>query len=206
MTGAGTRRAVGVWSANGWEREAIAAWIEGLGYSTEIVEPGTASADLPEVVVLSGRDRSLAQRIAWIPVARTVVLGGVFDATVMRTAHHVPDGPDVADRLRALLCELLGTGGTRIQLSAREREILTTYVLGATVEEAAAEHFVATSTVRTHYRRVTARYVAAGRPVANKAQLLLRLIADGWIRLNDVVPPAGPAVVPVEPAPDAGAA
>ncbi|MFZ2510779.1 MAG: LuxR C-terminal-related transcriptional regulator [Gordonia sp. (in: high G+C Gram-positive bacteria)] len=85
-----------------------------------------------------------------------------------------------------------GVGGANrrgaVAVSRREREVLTTYALGATVEETAAEHFVATSTVRTHYRRVTARYNGAGRPVTNKAQLLLQLVADGWVRLPEFGP------------------
>lgn len=81
-----------------------------------------------------------------------------------------------------------------VPLSPRELEVLTTYVMGATVEDTAARHFLATSTVRTHYRRVTARYTSAGRPVTNKAQLLLQMVADGWIRL-----PGG------EPQPDGAA-
>ncbi|WP_241548475.1 LuxR C-terminal-related transcriptional regulator [Gordonia alkanivorans] len=71
-----------------------------------------------------------------------------------------------------------------MQLTKRELEVVLTYVLGATVRETATQHFIAESTVRTHLRRVTDRYVAAGRPVSNKAQLLIELISDGWVDRN----------------------
>ncbi|BDH55256.1 LuxR C-terminal-related transcriptional regulator [Tsukamurella sp. PLM1] len=75
----------------------------------------------------------------------------------------------------------------RIRMSAREREVLTTYVLGATVTVTAAEHFIGEATVRTHYRRVVERYAAVGRPVGNRVQLLLLMVADGWIDLDDAL-------------------
>ena len=69
----------------------------------------------------------------------------------------------------------------RVHLTDRELEVLTTYIMGATMDSTARAHFIAESTVRSHYRRVTDRYGAAGRPVGNKAELLLELIEDGWI-------------------------
>lgn len=75
----------------------------------------------------------------------------------------------------------------RIRLSEREREVLTTYVLGSTVTATATEHFIGEATVRTHYRRVVERYAAVGRPVGNRVQLLLLMIADGWIDLDDAL-------------------
>ncbi|MFT4086029.1 MAG: hypothetical protein QM658_02565 [Gordonia sp. (in: high G+C Gram-positive bacteria)] len=115
----------------------------------------------------------IATRISWSPVPDGVTL--------------IP-AVDCADqRLEAFLEDAVGRPSRRqtVPVSPREREVLTTYVLGSNVVETAARHYVATSTVRTHYRRVTDRYAAAGRPVANKTQLLLQLIADGWIRLDE---------------------
>ena len=67
-------------------------------------------------------------------------------------------------------------------LTEREREILQTYSLGATLRETSQKHQIAESTVREHYRRVVRRYEEAGRPIGNKAQLLLEFMADGWVR------------------------
>ncbi|GAA3949315.1 LuxR C-terminal-related transcriptional regulator [Gordonia caeni] len=102
----------------------------------------------------------------------------------------VPDTVEASDHLKALLEYRLGAPRRRSAppLSSRELEILTTYVLGATVQETAARHFVATSTVRTHYRRVASKYAGAGRPVGNKAHLLLQMVADGLIQLPDGFP------------------
>ena len=70
-----------------------------------------------------------------------------------------------------------------MRLTDRERDVMTTYVMGATVSETASKHFIAEATVRTHYQRVTRRYEEAGRAAANKSQLLVRMVADGWIEL-----------------------
>ncbi len=99
----------------------------------------------------------------------------------------LPDSPAAAGPLRQVLDGVAGPGstrGSRVQLTKRELEVVLTYVLGATVRETATQHFIAESTVRTHLRRVTDRYVAAGRPVSNKAQLLIELISDGWVDRN----------------------
>lgn len=70
---------------------------------------------------------------------------------------------------------------SRVRLSQREREVLETYTLGATVGETSAQHFISNHTVRSHYRRVTRRYRDADRPVSNKTALLKELIEDGWV-------------------------
>lgn len=72
-------------------------------------------------------------------------------------------------------------GGRRVPLTPRELEVVSTYVLGATAAQTAARHFVAKTTVKTHVNRVAARYADAGRPTANSTQLLLEMMADGWI-------------------------
>ncbi|GED95968.1 hypothetical protein nbrc107697_00070 [Gordonia crocea] len=56
-----------------------------------------------------------------------------------------------------------------------------TYTLGTTVRDTARQHFITENTVRSHFRRVMRRYRDAGRPVTNKSQLLIQLIADGWV-------------------------
>lgn len=190
MAGAGSRQLVGVSCSCTWEREALVSWVARFGYPVAVVERGAALADRPAVIVVNGRDTAAQAGLDSLPPAvHVIVIGGRRDAAAKPAGRlHLPDGPDVADRLRTALESLLGPAAGRVELSRREREILATYVLGATVEATAAEHFVAISTVRTHYRRVTARYTEAGRPVSNKSQLLLRMVADGWVALSDAVP------------------
>ncbi|MGB6247284.1 response regulator transcription factor [Gordonia sp. (in: high G+C Gram-positive bacteria)] len=195
-SGAVAGRSVGVWSGNSWERELLTVWMSRFGYPVVAVETDGLASTPPPVVVIGARDRHALYRCGRPVTARIVVVGGRIEKSDLRAGvHHVADGADVEERLALLLTRILGPTSGRTALTAREREILTTYVLGATVEETAARHFVAASTVRTHYRRVSSRYEDAGWPVANKAQLLLRMVADGWIRLDGVLPEsdAGPA-------------
>lgn len=192
MAGSDKVRSLGVWSTCTWEGAALSAWLRQFGYPIIELDPlapdsGAPFGREPSAIVVSGHDRTALQRLTQFPASRVVVLGGGIEGSTAGTGHRVPDGPDVVDRLRAVFTSLLGDGPGRVSLSRREREVLTTYVLGATVEETAAAHFVANSTVRTHYRRVTARYTKAGYPTSNKAQLLLRMVADGWLRLDDAV-------------------
>ena len=104
--------------------------------------------------------------------------GEAFDAVVL------PDAAASALQLRAVLgdaCTHSTSNHVKVHLSERERDVLSTYVLGATVYETARHHFISESTVRTHFRRVVTRYGNAGRTVNNKSQLLIELIADGWL-------------------------
>lgn len=80
----------------------------------------------------------------------------------------------------------LSPASAPVNLTAREIEILTTYTLGATLRETSRRHYVAESTVRAHYRRVRQRYGEAGLPICNKSQMLLRLLADGWVQQHQL--------------------
>lgn len=110
---------------------------------------------------------------------------GQREVMVPRGVTVIPATDDAPKHLRAFFTEVLGEPQPvdAVSLSPREREVLTTYVMGATVEEVARQHFLSTSTVRTHYRRASNRYFSAGRPVTNKSHLLLQMVADGWIEL-----------------------
>lgn len=164
---------------------ALVALIGKLGFAAELWRPSQTST--PAVLVvrdLTGFDQIPSGVRAEVPVVLIdhrhqpeVDLPGTVTVGV---------GPDGPARLTAVLTAVLGAeaGRKRVHLSAREREVLTHYVLGATVAETARRCFAAESTIRTHYRRVAQRYQTAGRPVGNKAHLLLYMVADGWIDLD----------------------
>lgn len=93
------------------------------------------------------------------------------------------EGPESLAYLERFLTEIAERAPrpARVHVTPRECEILHTYTLGATLRQTSRLHRIAESTVREHYRRVARRYEDAGRPVGNKAQMLLQLVADGWI-------------------------
>ncbi|MGB3604812.1 MAG: LuxR C-terminal-related transcriptional regulator [Gordonia sp. (in: high G+C Gram-positive bacteria)] len=180
--------AVGVVSPNTFVGETTAAWIRSLGYDAttmEVVGLAVRRA-LPKVLVVHG-----AQTLAQLPMAARqwtqiiALVDGADTATATAEAPVILNFPNASDQIRGALAQILGKApGARVALSRREQEVLATYVLGETVKETAATHFIAECTVRTHYRRVTRRYDEVGRPVANKAQLLLAMVADGWVTLD----------------------
>lgn len=190
MGGSSGRAQIGVYCASQWEQSTVVAWMRTSGYAAALVTPATPAALLPPVIVVGARCAGEAASLAEETDAQIVVVGATSPAVALPgEVHVVPDGPGVAEDLQALLAALLGAQSGRIAMTDREREVLTTYALGATVDECAERHFVAASTVRTHYRRVVQRYHDAGRPVANKTQLLLRMLADGWIDLEPTLEP-----------------
>lgn len=69
----------------------------------------------------------------------------------------------------------------QVELTGREIEVVGHYALGATRAATAAKFFIAGDTVKTHFDRVKGKYALAGRPVSNKAQVLVAMMADGWI-------------------------
>ncbi|MFC0313695.1 helix-turn-helix transcriptional regulator [Gordonia phosphorivorans] len=133
------------------------------------------------------RLRAVAADARCVGARIAVVLShqGQREVMVPRGVTVIPATDDAPKHLRAFFTEVLGEPRPvdAVSLSPREREVLTTYVMGATVEEVARQHFLSTSTVRTHYRRASNRYFSAGRPVTNKSHLLLQMVADGWIEL-----------------------
>lgn len=107
--------------------------------------------------------------------------------TARRAPVAIADGPRGLEQLRAVLVpDAAVPKPLRVRLSEREREVVGAYVLGATVEQTAQRFFISGNTVRAHYRRVIERYQHAGMSVANKSQLLVRLLADGWIGPDDL--------------------
>jgi DNA-binding SARP family transcriptional activator/tetratricopeptide (TPR) repeat protein len=62
-----------------------------------------------------------------------------------------------------------------VQLSVREHALLTAYVSGMTLEEAARHVGIRPTTAKTYLRRVRAKYQAIGRPANTKVELARRV-------------------------------
>ncbi|MGV9671647.1 LuxR C-terminal-related transcriptional regulator [Gordonia sp. NPDC003504] len=177
---------------------ALCAYVERLGFTAVLVHadaPVTAAPDpaaaIDVVLVRSTQQVDAVRQHSWLLDAALIGIG-------IRIGD--PRGIDVADTGRSapliagFLADLAENRQPRtgaIRMTERERQILTTYALGATMSTTAATHHIAESTVREHYRRVVQRYNDAGRPIGNKAQLLLRLMADGWVQPREILSAAG---------------
>jgi DNA-binding NarL/FixJ family response regulator len=70
------------------------------------------------------------------------------------------------------------------RLTPREVQILLAWLRSDTKEEAAAELYVAATTVSTHIARIRTKYAAAGRPASTKTQLFVRAAQDGLIDIH----------------------
>lgn len=68
-----------------------------------------------------------------------------------------------------------------VELSAREREVLSLYASGFTMKEVASHLDLAQSTVKEHIDRVRSKYSKAGRVTLDKAHLVLLAIEAGLI-------------------------
>lgn len=68
-----------------------------------------------------------------------------------------------------------------VELTPREREVLSLYASGFTMGQVATELKVAQSTVKEHIDRVRRKYARAGRPTADKAHLVMLAIEAGLI-------------------------
>lgn len=167
---------------------ALAALAESHGLRPVIIDLDTATDTLggiePPVIVLVRSTLRVAQ-VRAVHALRHAVICGIGIVLTDPDSIDITDSPDALDTLR----RRLGTGTIgvrryrpRVHLTEREREVLTRYALGATLRDTAREFFIAESTAREHYRRVRQRYIDSGRPIANKAELLLALISDGWVQ------------------------
>jgi len=186
--------AVGVVARSPFEGEATASWVRSLGYDAAGIEVGHLAEQvaLPRVLLVHGVQTSaLLPREVTDRACVIVLTDAAEPARVVGRARVIVNGRAASGEVKAAIAQALGSAADgRVAMSPREQEVLATYVLGATVAETAAEHFIAECTVRTHYRRVSRRYEQSGRAVANKAQLLLAMVADGWLRLDGSLGPA----------------
>ncbi|AZG46706.1 helix-turn-helix transcriptional regulator [Gordonia insulae] len=163
---------------------ALVALVERLGFHTVLVDLDLETGPVRPMVAVVRSDANLARLRSRAEMQQCVIAAIGID---IRDAPGVAiaDSPLAARRLQQVLEETARRRPTlrnRVNITARELEILSTYALGATLRETSQTHFVAESTVRAHYRRVSQRYADAGRPVSNKSQLLLQFMADGWVQ------------------------
>lgn len=78
------------------------------------------------------------------------------------------------------------TDSGRPGLTRREREVLKAWFQTESKDIVAKRLHLAPTTVRTHLQRVRAKYAAAGRPAATKAQLVARAVQDGILSVEDL--------------------
>jgi len=180
--------------------DALLALLANLGFPAVLLDLDAPESALPigqrPIATLIRSPRRLAQ---------------VRTRPHLRSTTVIAVGDQPTDSLRSVLAPLFPTDTDEqdatepVHVTPRELEVLTTYIMGTTMSATAKKHFIAESTVRAHYRRVTDRYSLATRPVNNKAQLLLALIADGWISPtallgHDHTQKSGPAALHAVPA------
>ncbi|GAA4670336.1 LuxR C-terminal-related transcriptional regulator [Gordonia humi] len=183
---------VGVLSSSSFEADMTVGWVLSLGYVARRVTVNDlrSGAPRPKILIVDGPSISADLPPTVTHGVRVIVVGESGTVTVAGGATVVRDDTDTAGVVQHWIARVLGDGGERVQMTRREQEVLATYVLGATVRETADLHYIAECTVRTHYRRVSRRYEEIGRPIANKAQLLLAMVADGWLRLDGSLGPS----------------
>lgn len=81
---------------------------------------------------------------------------------------------------------ILTTVSTPCQLSKREIEVLTLWLVTETKREVAERLFISEATVHTHINRIRDKYAAANRPARTKVALLVRATEDGHCTIGEV--------------------
>ncbi|MGW6032215.1 helix-turn-helix transcriptional regulator [Gordonia terrae] len=169
---------------------ALVALVESAGYEATVVEPAQLAA-LRNPAAILVRSAAMLGFVRRVPALRSIRV--IFVGSGVAGFEHIRISPRAASAEEALQRALATVAGpptpqsppelaNRVRLTDRELEILQTYTLGATLRQTSRVHEIAESTVREHYRRVARRYEEAGRPIGNKAQLLVELMNDGWVR------------------------
>ncbi|GAA1480646.1 hypothetical protein GCM10009624_10860 [Gordonia sinesedis] len=98
-----------------------------------------------------------------------------------RHMHVVPDTPPVEPRPAETLPDL-----PRPELTAREIEVLRTWLVVDSKPAVAQELFISLGTVNTHLTRIRAKYAEIGRAAPTKAGLVARAVQDGLVRLDEL--------------------
>lgn len=169
---------------------AMVALVQRFGHRAAVVDLDAVRSPVPVSGVVIVRSVTRRHQIESRGLFRGARFIGVGVGVVHLGGVELSDSPFAAGSFENTLAEILGkriSVSERVHLSRREHEVVAAYTLGATVRETAIRHFISESTVRSHFRRVMRRYADAGRPVNNKTQLLLELIADGWVERRPLV-------------------
>lgn len=173
---------------------ALVALVQRFGYSAAVVDLDSARTVLPTTKAVIVRSVARCHQLEMGRHFAGCSIIGIGVGVEHLGGIELPDSPFATGSLQRTLTAAVGpraAGRDPVHLSRREREVVVAYTLGATVRETASRHFISESTVRSHFRRVMRRYAEAGRPVNNKTQLLLELIADGWVERRQLVKQGG---------------
>jgi DNA-binding CsgD family transcriptional regulator len=140
-----------------------------------------------------------ARVVAWAEdVELLIVLGARVDVCVCaeppgnraasrlreRGAALVVPAPDAdpADVVRAELARKAPEVGRRPRLAPRQREVLVAYVAGSDLLPTVARELgMDRETLKTHLRRIRAKYAEVGRPAPTRRDLYVRAVEDGLI-------------------------
>ena len=101
------------------------------------------------------------------------------------TAVTVPPGeqPDAVVRAAALGRPAPPLAAERPLLAPRQREVLVAYVEGNDLLPTVARQLgLGTETLKTHLRRIRAKYAEVGRPAPTRRDLYVRAVEDGLVR------------------------
>ena len=72
------------------------------------------------------------------------------------------------------------------KLSAREVQVLLSWISRDSKSAACADLFITLGTVNTHLSRIREKYQAVGRPAPTKAALVARALQDGLLSLDEL--------------------
>lgn len=71
-------------------------------------------------------------------------------------------------------------------LSAREIEVMVSWILNDTKSQVCEELYISLGTVNTHLSRIREKYQCVGRPAPTKATMLARALQDGHVVLDQL--------------------
>lgn len=137
------------------------------------VPPGGAERDDVLRVVVTGPDAAQRRRLAELlaEVAGVEVVASE-PARSLSVCAEAPGRPDVAPP----------TGLTRPRLTDRQREVLVAYAAGSELLGVVARRLgMNPETLKTHVRRIRAKYQQAGRPAPTRRDLYVRAVQDGLV-------------------------
>ncbi|WP_231965777.1 LuxR C-terminal-related transcriptional regulator [Mycobacterium sp. E802] len=98
----------------------------------------------------------------------------LHDATRTMRAEHAHLPPRRAQPVR------------RPALSAREIEVLVSWIKEESKSTTGQSLYITASTVRTHLQRIRQKYTDVGRPASTKAALAIRAIQDGLVDIDEL--------------------